>query len=1269
MSIEWKKFYGTDFQRITLPQYPWQREKHWVSPARDKGGNINNKRLDGTKGHPLLMNYAAIATAPTTHIWQSNISVSQFQYLENHIVEEAITLPAALYLEAFFAAGKEVFENLDFVLKKIKFSNAISLLPEQNIMLQIALEQNIGNNYNISLNYWNTNDNAWIECASAQIANKSNEKIIEDALSLEIAQSICTETISHIQHYEKTASIGLPYSGVFRSVTQILSSENMALGKIKSDDSLSSSLNKYIFHPTILDGCLQVLLSEIYDHPNASTFVPTSIDAIRYYTKEPISEASSLVKIVSESHNKISADIQIFDNNQKILAELKNITFDRLISTGDTSNIDNIYFEVLWNKIEIQTQKLEVSDCVLIGKGDYTKELSKKLNIAFSTTFDTTIKNKNIIYAVPLDSPQEAVYTENDILPLVDIIKNRVNANIETKIFVLTKGAYQIDKDTNILPLSSMFTGFHRVFCNELPEFKPTLIDISLNSYNLELLEKVLSYNGTENEFCIRNDIFVSRLNRITHNEFDQFCPIQKVDYFEAITTPGILENIKIIQKYLPPPKKEEVQIKIESVGINFMNLMSALGIYPGKKDGFATLGIELVGTITQIGAETSLHKIGDKVMGMGYHTMASHTNVNENAVIAIPKNISTEDASTMPVAYLTAYYSIVHLGKLQKGEQILIHSATGGVGLAAIYIAKSLGAEIFATAGSAEKRRYLKESLGIQHVYDSRNNDFYAQIKKDVEGKGLDMVLNSLSGEQMWYSLKLLGSFGRFVEIGKKDVYNNSKLGLEVFQHGLSYFMVDFEKILFEKPQLIQFLLLEINANIVKGEYLPLPVKRFSIDKIIHAFDEMSKANTIGKIVVDINNKNLHLFKNLSDLQIDSLGTYLLTGGYGGLGLVFAQYLAEKGAKKIILTGRSAPSKNALSLINQLVENGVDVKIEQVDVTDAVAVNNLISKIESPLRGIFHLAGVLDDSSIANYDTQKYLNTIKPKVWGATHLHESTKHLDLDYFVLFSSSAVLFGSPGQSAYASANSYMDALAIHRKNLGLAATSINFGTVSDVGLAAAENNRAERLADEGISPLNATDCIKIFEMAIKTQKTVLGAFHFDVDLWQKTYRSAAENPFLSALKNNDQKETPEQKLSLLATLQSITDQQELLTLIEEKIKDKVGLVVKLSPEKIASKTNFKSLGIDSLMSIQLKNQLENQFNTSITVTSFWTYATIKDYAIFLAEKLNLIKKDVPVVDIKEKQKKEPSPPSVENIDVSNISDDDFLNLLANELEDI
>ncbi len=1282
---DWEKIYGGSFQKIDLPNYPWQKEHYWPDESRTSSFNATEKR-NGKLAHPFLAKKIDLPKDEGTVVWESYLNTLQFSYLKDHLVHDAIVFPAAAYIEIAIAAIQEAFGPGDHKVEKFKFRDAISIPEKGNIQLQVLLKNTIGNTHQLQIRSKVENSEHWNNNGLCSVLVNYQRNL--DSIAASSGSKISSE-----DHYNYAKSMGLPYGPIFQTVKEIQTSNNIWQANVEVDESILPQLKRYTFHPSLLDGCLQVALNISRNKIQGATYVPVYVEDISI--ADDISDVRNCKVIIEEkeSDNNWIVGNLVLLQNERVILKMNGLKMQKLEVSGiQDKSIDELLYTVNWKPFELEEPNECSNKTILISNGNAANELSSladseilmsdanwlenlieqkdKFNEEINLVFSLTESNSNPIL--------EAFYSIQNkaTLAVVNTMKALSQANWHPRIYVLTNGV-QPNKNENVnLSLSTLW-GMGRVILNENPEFNFTRIDFSFkpDSNEFETFKNILNAGSQENELLIRSkDIYVARLvNQLDDNDATSVTtvPSNGTAYEATIDNPGIIDDLVLRECFRKQPQPNQVEVEVKAIGVNFMNLLSVLGICPGKERGFGTLGIECSGVVTKIGSEINHLKVGDEVLGMAYDSMASHVILEASLLRKKPAKLSFEEAATIPAVFLTSYYSLIHLGRLKKGERVLIHAATGGVGLSAIQIAQSVGAEVFATAGTDEKRALLK-SLGVKHIYNSRDLEFYDAILKDTNGEGIDVVLNSLAGEAMMRSMKLLRSFGRFLEIGKKDVYENSEIGLVVFTKALSYFMIDLEKMLFETPAILGELLDKVLEDFETDKYKPLPHKTFEISKATEAFSFMLRAEHIGKIVVSLEGQNPDIEKlQHPKTQFDSNATYLLTGGYGGLGITFTKWMAENGASNLILLGRSGPKPFAQEIISDLESKGVNVIIEKADVGNYDDLKNIINKIpsEKPLKGIMHLAGILDDASILNLTQEQFEKVLRPKVNGAWHLHELTQEMNLDFFVLFSSSAGLFGSPGQSAYVAANTFLDQLAASKKLAGQQALAINWGTVSDIGLAAAADNRADRLAEEGIYTMSPSECISVYESVANSQSSAVGAFRFDLGKWQKAYLTAAKNPFFENLRSDVVVENVQSE-SFVEQLQVIESEEHIKEAIDGKLKELVSGVVKKAVDKINSKIPFKSLGIDSLMSIQLKNKLEAAFEIPISVTSFWTYSNIREYTKFLLDELPLSSVNT---DKKEVNKIEDIPVTndeiIEEVSVEDISDDDISDLLAAELGDL
>ena len=469
---------------------------------------------------------------------------------------------------------------------------------------------------------------------------------------------------------------------------------------------------------------------------------------------------------------------------------------------------------------------------------------------------------------------------------------------------------------------------------------------------------------------------------------------------------------------------------------------------------------------------------VGDDVLAFAGASFASHVVVPARAVSKMPARWSYAEAATVPTVFFTVWYGLAHLAHLRPGERILIHGAAGGVGLAAIQVARHLGAEIFASAGSDAKRDFVA-LLGAAHVLDSRSPHFDQVVLDLTGGEGVDVVLNSLSGEAIQRNLRALKPFGRFIELGKRDFYENTAIGLRPFRNNISYFGVDADQLMLVRPELATVVFGEVMALFAEGRLSPLPHRVFPADEVVDAFRHMQQARQIGKVVVDLTIAPRHVRHTAGTrkIRLDPQATYLVTGGLSGFGRATVDWLVERGARHLALVSRRGmEAPDAAAQIEALRDHGVNAHAFACDVADRKGLAALLDVIACSmpgLRGVVHAAMVLDDALLVNLDATRFAHVLAPKLEGAWNLHELSRHLPLDLFVLFSSATALLGNPGQANYVAANAALEALAVLRRREGLAGCAVSWGPIADVGVLtsneAARDALRSRLGAEALDP--------------------------------------------------------------------------------------------------------------------------------------------------------------------------------------------------------
>jgi len=805
-----------------------------------------------------------------------------------------------------------------------------------------------------------------------------------------------------------------------------------------------------------------------------------------------------------------------------------------------------------------------------------------------------------------------------------------VTANVSTDLLTARTQPTKAVAPISLMPASvsdAALWGFGRTLMNEASNYTIRLVDLhvadTLNSV-AAALERELAQPDHETEVVLSTNgaRYAPRLRLKPRPMVDQARAIDDPTLRFAFHAPGQLRNLHWEAHPRTLPDEHQIEVDVHATGLNFRDVMYALGLLSDEaiENGFAgpTLGLEFAGVISNVGAKHSGYAVGDRVVGFGPSSFSNRVITRADTIALIPEHISFAEAATIPCTFLTVYYALHHLAQLQPGEKVLIHGAAGGVGIAAIQIAKWIGAEIHATAGSDEKRDFLR-LCGIEHIYDSRALSFADEIlAKTEEGGGIDVVLNSLSGEAINCNFRALKPFGRFIELGKRDFYENTKIGLRPFRNNISYFGVDADQLMQVRPELTRKLFGEVITLFNEGILHPLPYTAFEANDIISAFRYMQQAKQIGKIVVTyhqpIHQHHCAIKPDKQALRLDPDVTYLVTGGLSGFGLRTAEWLVTKGARHLALVSRSGPiSTEATKGIASLEKQGAQIHAVACDVTDAAALSILLRHIQKnmpPLKGIIHAAMVVEDGLIRNMDAGQIRRVLAPKVLGALNLHQLTQNLSLDYFVLFSSATTLFGNPGQGNYVAANATLEALARNRRASGLAATCVRWGAIDDVGFLARNEAIKEALQGRmGGAALKSEVALDVLETMLQTNRSGLGILDLD---WRSLARflPTAQSAKYNEMTQNDATVDKDEDIQHLLTTLSEAELQEVITGI---IKHEVGEILRLAAEKIDEDRSLYDMGLDSLMGVELVVALESRLGVRMSVMAMSTAPTIRKLA--------------------------------------------------------
>ena len=773
----------------------------------------------------------------------------------------------------------------------------------------------------------------------------------------------------------------------------------------------------------------------------------------------------------------------------------------------------------------------------------------------------------------------------------------------------VTRGGQILERERGGQLAGAALWGFGRVLAREAGDMRPRMIDLDPDAAQpADDLVQELLFPDHQTDIARRGDRrLVARLVR-AEDGVERLSLPEDADWKLVQDEAGALEELHAEPRQAHPLEPGEVRVSVDVCGLNFLDVFRAIGLVPGGH-----LGSEFCGRIREVGSEVTTVAPGDRVVGLAFGAMGAEAVTLEELVAPAPPKLPTAALATMPEVFVTAALSFELTG-LETGDRVLVHAGAGGVGLAAIQLAQAAGAEVFATA-SAPKRAYLR-SLGVKHVFDSRQTAFGEEILEVTGGTGVDVVVNSLTGEGfIEASLSCLAQGGRFVELARRDILSPEEMAET--RPDVAYSILELDVLKTQDPARPGAALRQVMRRLEAGELKPLIHAVWPMSETRSAMAFMRGARHIGKIILAAPPLRA------GGLRQDR--TYLVTGGLGGIGCAVAQWLADHGARTIVLNGRRDPDPEAGETISALQNRGVTVQVELADLTDPAAVDAMFERIGSelpPLAGVIHSVGVLADGAVGNQSWERFESVVRPKALGAWHLHRATEHLDLDMFVLFSSVAGVLGNPGQSNHASANAFLDQLAAHRRALGLPGQAIAWGAWSEIGEAEEQRERiAQRVEATGIEWITPQQGLLAFERLLREDGATGVVLARDWSVFDQPGdgRPPLLSEILSAL-DTDSDDTPGLSEELLPRLRE-TPAAEREDLILSFLQEEVQAVLSL-PTTPASNVGFFDLGMDSLMAVEFRNRVNRALAGSYTApnTLVFDYPDISSLVAHLVDEI-------------------------------------------------
>ncbi|MFJ8313526.1 MULTISPECIES: SDR family NAD(P)-dependent oxidoreductase [unclassified Streptomyces] len=682
------------------------------------------------------------------------------------------------------------------------------------------------------------------------------------------------------------------------------------------------------------------------------------------------------------------------------------------------------------------------------------------------------------------------------------------------------------------------------------------------------------------------------------------------------LSEPGLRHQLTWIPEPVREPRAGELVIEVKAAALNYRDVMVATGLVPDENapgEGGPRLGLECAGVVSAAGPGVTAFAPGDRVYASGYGCLASHVVVRADQSGLMPDGMRFTEVATMPAAFLTVQYALEETARLRPGETVLVHGGAGGIGLAALQYAHTLGgADVIATAGTPAKRELLR-ALGVHHVFDSRALSFAEDVRRATAGRGVDVVLNSLAGEAISRGLECLRPGGRFVELGKRDLYANTPMLLGPFRHNIAYFGVDVAGLAVQAPETAVAQFAELTRRVTDRRYRPLPHQVYSPDRIAEAFQNLLHSQHIGKVVIDLAQAPL-VEPPAGSLRLDPDASYLVTGGLSGLGAAFAAHLAEEGARHLVLVGRrGVGTPEAGALLERLEAQGVDVRAHAADIADPDAVARILADAAEgghPVKGVIHAAMHIDDAPLDELTPERFAAVLHPKVTGTLVLDRATRTHGLDFFMVCSSVSATIGNRNQGPYGAANAYCEALMRQRRQAGLPGLAVEWGAIRSTGYAerAGLMDTLARSGLEGLDPHEAWCALR--ELTDSEAETVLVG-RFDWHRLGKLF-PALNTRLLHGVDDSGPQGGDESPQDVRARLEALAPAAAAEALAEI-LAGLTATVLQTSAERVDRTCRLDRLGMDSLMLVELSALVRKRLGCDLSVLELTSLRCLDDLA--------------------------------------------------------
>jgi acyl transferase domain-containing protein/acyl carrier protein len=1197
--LKWDAICGGKGPVVGLPAYPFQRDRCWVAADQLQHARSNDAERTPLTSFPLRR---IESPAIRGRAWESVLDLDALPFLADHRINGSVVFPLSGFVELVLRAAQSSGYNLPISVEDLVIREPLELSDGSATVVHVGIADR-------RVDIHSRDRESWRHHVSARLSNDT----ISGGGGISVSAGAARTLRDVADFYRELGDRQLEYGPAFRCIRELSVADGSAESVVALPPDQTTAPSSWTLHPSLLDGCLQTMLAA--SDNDGSAYMPIALDALS--VAGPADAALRCILTarpsVAGNNETLSADFVATTTEGASVVMCRGLHVKK-IRPIDAEQSGRFSYNLQWVESKSQPPKaapagplmlLDEVDGTAIGIAQALR--SRGVECTVGSPEEACAGPRRYARVVFLAGTRSTPDTADGILAaqsscrtLLALMQAEAAAGAANarELWVVTRNAQRaLDDDTCAGFADATIWGLARTFALEHPEVRCVRVDVDESAASTDALVDALATGIDIEEVAFRaGRRLAPRLVRVG-------APADESPLRLTITEHGSIDNLKYEPLLPREPGADDVEVEVHTSALNFRDVLNALGAYPGNA---GALGLEFCGRITAVGNQVVNVAPGDRVMGIGWGSMADSVVTKAALVTTVPDALDSADAVTLPNAFATAYHCLIEVAGLRAGERVLIHAATGGVGSMAVQIARHVGAEVFATAGSPDKRRFLRDA-GIEHVFDSRSLAFAQDIREATGGVGVDVVLNSLAGDFIGASMSVVAQGGRFVEIGKTGTWEAERVA--ALRRGIRYSVVDLALFVDGQPERIASHFDQLHRMLQSGAVVPLPKQVFRFDRAADAFRQMERARHIGKIVL----------QHQAARRFGPRGVWLLAGGLGAIGLRVADWLAERGATTLILLGRHAATAEAQARIEAIRRRGVRVQVRQIDLAtvDDRTLDAIVAEVGNRIEGIGHLAGVIDDGVLMDQTWERFKHVFGPKVAGAWKLHEFASRHGVQHFLLFSSAAAVIGSPGQSGYAAANAFLDGLAAYRSALGAPAVAINWGVWADAGMAARTGVQGKRLALRMLRPMSPDGCLaavpRILESGVAQAAVLSISGDLDDDVAGRRMATLLSADEASPRVRIAASQTAP---SFVETLASVPPSR-VRTFIVDHLRELARLVLGLSASHfIDEQQPLMKIGLDSLMALELRNKIAEAFGRPLNATLLFDCPTISALADFL-----------------------------------------------------